>query len=448
MSRLALFCFLISGLMLPSLYAEDLHDREPINYLTTPPQDPIAHLQAELESGKKQLAYDQDKGYLPALLSALEVPQNSQSLVFSKTSFQQRLIHSQNPRAIYFNDDVYIGWVPTGDVLEISAVDPQLGAVFYILSQEQTDAPRFQRKNHECLQCHATSNTRDVPGHLVRSVYTTRSGRVNFGMGTFRVDDRTPFENRWGGWYVTGTHGTAVHMGNNFVSSVNEDDTDFDRTKGANIQELSSFFNVDRYLTPHSDIVALFVLEHQTQMHNVLTQANYYGKLALHDEAIIKSMLEQNAEVSSESNVPQEYQRSDSIQRRIDNAAKRVVQSLLFCNEMKWEAPVTSESSFTPDFVTQGPFDIQGRTLRELDLQQRLFKYPCSFLIYSAAFAELPSPVLESTYRQLWEVLQGENQDEAYSHLDAASRQAILEILRATKTDLPPYWKEAGPNLK
>ncbi|MEZ6046612.1 MAG: hypothetical protein R3C11_13770 [Planctomycetaceae bacterium] len=421
--------------------AEDLYDREPINYLTATPDDPISRLQDNIDNGKVKLQYEPEQGYLKSVLEALEVPVSSQGLVFSKTSLQQRFISAFTPRAVYFNDDTYIGWVQHGTVLEISTVDPHLGGVFYTLPQEEVEQPRFKRQTHECLQCHATHNTRDVPGHLVRSVFATRQGRVNFGMGTHRLDDQTPFQNRWGGWYVTGQHGALEHLGNNFVTAANESDDEFNRAGGSNITDLSTFFNVERYLTPHSDLVALLVLEHQTQMHNILTQSHYYGQFALRDEEIIKTMVDQlNA---SNKETQEVYVRTESIQRRIDNAAERIVQSLLFVKAIEFENPVSGTSSFTAEFNQRGPVDSQGRSLRTLDLEKRLFKYPCSFLIYSSAFDSLPAPVLESVYRQLWEVLTNQNQSEEFAHLDSETRQAILNILLETKNGLPPYWREA-----
>ncbi|QDU78943.1 hypothetical protein Pla110_06470 [Polystyrenella longa] len=455
MSRSRIFLLLCTGLTLctgfvfhSSLQAADLFDRDPINYLTSTPNDPVARIQAELDAGQRQLKYDPQQGYLPALLEALEIPVSSQGLVFSKTSLQQRFISPESPRAIYFNDDTYVGWIPHAKVLEISTVDPKLGGIFYTLDQREADAPILERKTHECLQCHSTSHTRDVPGHLVRSVFATKTGRVNFGMGTHLVDDQTPFDDRWGGWFVTGTHGTAKHLGNNFVETVNDDDTEFDAATGSNIKDLSPFLNTERYPSPHSDIVALLVLEHQTQMHNALTQANYYGQLALHDETLIKSMLAQssvNESGDAADNAPiEEYERSESIQRRIDNAARRLVQALLFKGSAPFTSPIMGTSDFAKEFVAQGPFDSEGRSLRQLDLQNRILKYPCSYLIYSDAFDKLPAPVKESAYQQLWDILTERNKDDDYAHLDSDQRQAILEILQQTKTDLPPYWKKAG----
>ena len=189
-------------------------EREPIRYLEQPLDDEITHLQQRLDAGELKLPFDDQRGYLPALLELLDIPTSSQMLVFSKTSFQLRRINPHRPRALYFNDHAYIGWVQGGDVVEITSVDPQQGAIFYTLAQEETDQPRFIRDKGQCLTCHASSRTKGVPGHLVRSVYTSQSGQPQFGSGTFTTDHRSPFTERWGGWYVSGTHGEMRHMGN------------------------------------------------------------------------------------------------------------------------------------------------------------------------------------------------------------------------------------------
>ena len=118
-----------------------------------------------------KLEYSEDGGgYLRSVLKLLYVPVSSQGLVFSKTSLQLFRISPSNPRAIYFNDNVYVGWVRSGEVIEVSTADPNLGAVFYTLDQTASTNPKFVRRA-ECLQCHSSRSTKDVPGHIVRSIF-------------------------------------------------------------------------------------------------------------------------------------------------------------------------------------------------------------------------------------------------------------------------------------
>lgn len=405
-------------------------DREPILYSSADVHDPVAGLQQRLDAGQAKLAFDGPRGYLESLLEQLDVPPSSQVLVFSKTSFQQRLISPRAPRALYFNDDVYVGFVQHGDVLELSAMDPRQGAIFYTLAQEDDGRPRFVRDRGNCLTCHASSRTHDVPGHLVRSVYPSLSGLPHFGAGTFRTNHASPLNERWGGWYVTGTHGRQRHMGN-VVSRDRQRPENLDVESGANRTSLEGLVDTAPYLTPHSDIVALMVLEHQTEMHNLITHANFSARTALHQAAGMNKILER----------PEDYL-SESTERRLDNAAEKVVRYLLFEDEAELNDPIQGTSGFAEEFAARGPFDHRGRSLRQFDLRRRLFKYPCSYLIYSAGFDALPAQVKERVYRRLWDVLTGDDVSEPFAHLSAADRQAILEILRETKDDLPQSWRD------
>ena len=405
------------------------YERPPIDYLAAPVADPVARLAKKIEAGEATLAYDAKSGYLSSLLTALDIPVSSQVLVFSKTSFQQSRISPRRPRALYFNDDIYIGWVQQGDVVEVTAIDPHQGAVFYTLNQEETDRPKFVRQTHNCLVCHGSSQTEGVPGSFVRSIYPDRAGRPVLSAGTYRTDYRSPLSERWGGWYVTGTHGAQRHMGNVVVTSKSEPEK-LDIESGANITELVDRLDVAPYLAKHSDIVALMVLEHQVAMHNRITAANYSARITQRDAQVMNDAL----------HCPADFE-SDSTCRRFDSAAEKLLEALLFGDEYALTAAIKGTSTFTEDFSRRGPLDRHGRSLRQLDLESRLFRYPCSYLIYSEAFDALPSPVRERVLRRLWDVLTGEDPSGKFGHLTADDRQAILEILLDTKPDLPGYWK-------
>ena len=404
-------------------------DREPIRYTESEVNDPIAQLQQQINSGDVKLEFEEGRGYLQSVLDALKVSAKSQTLVFSKTSFQQRLITPRAPRALYFSDDVYVGFVQRGDVLEFSAVDPQQGAIFYTLKQQDVEKPTFIRDRGNCLTCHASSRTQNVPGHLVRSVYPSQSGLPHFGAGTFRTNHASPMNERWGGWYVTGTHGKQRHMGN--VVATDRDRPDkLDVEAGANVCDLSELLSTRAYLSEHSDIVALMVLEHQTDMHNLITNANYAARTALYQSDSMNKILER----------PEGFI-SESTQRRIENAAEKLVRYMLFVDEVELTDPIEGTSGYASEFAALGPQDQQGRSLRDFDLQTRIFKYPCSYLIYSDAFDALPEETKTYVYRRLWEVLTGKETDEVFSRLTADDRKAILEILKDTKQDLPDYWR-------
>lgn len=411
------------------VYGQLEFERHPINYSKATPTDAASRLNARLEAGDTHLEHDTSHGFLRSMLTQLNVPVSSQVLVFSKTSLQRHRISPRTPRAVYFNDDIYVGWVQRGDVIELSAADPQLGAVFYTFDQEPTETPTFQRQIDHCTICHASTHTRRMPGHIVRSVFPDRSGMPVFSAGTFRTDHTSPFKERWGGWYVSGTHGRDRHMGNVVVHSPKQSEK-LDVEAGANHTSLAELVDTDPYLSPHSDIAALMVLEHQAAMHNRLTEAGFNGRFAKHDARVMNTALERPADFESE-----------STRRRFQSAAKTVVHGLLMVGEYQLTDAVSGTSGFADEFASRGPFDSQGRTLRQLDLRRRLFRFPCSYLIYSEAFDALPPEVRELVYRQLWDILNDADTSGDYAHLTAADRSAVLEILRETKPNLPSYWR-------
>lgn len=409
-------------------------ERGPINYSQPPDRDPIARLQAKIDSGEKRLEWSTDgRGYLRSLLEALAVPVSSQSLVFSKTSLQLHKIAPETPRALYFNDDVYIGFVQRGDVLEISSVDPERGGMFYTLEQRPVEKPRMRRQE-DCLQCHASGRTLGVPGHIVRSVHVDNEGQPMFTGGGTNPDHRTPFGERFGGWYVTGKHGAQRHLGNVYVKDRAQPDK-VDTEAGANAVTLDRFgVNVTPYLTPHSDLVAQLVLQHQVRMHNLIARVNFETKVALEAQQAMDKVLGKQPGGGW----------TDSTKRRIYGPAETLVRYMLFADEAPLAEPVAGTSPFTQEFSQLGPRDRRGRSLRELDLQRRLFKYPMSFLVYSEAFDALPAPAKDYVWRRLWEVVSGKDQRKEFAALSAADRQAVREILIDTRRDLPVYWRTAA----
>jgi len=313
-------------------------------------------------------------------------------------------------------------------LVEVSSVDPEKGAIFYSLNQRDRKNPVFTRRD-ECLQCHASPKTLGVPGHMVRSVYAGPDGFPLFQAGGFHTDHRSPFEERWGGWYVSGTHGSARHMGNVF-STDRDHPEKLDVEKGANVTSLKKLVNVEPYLSPYSEIVALMVMEHQTRMHNLITRVSYETRMALAQQEGMNKALGRPL---------QEW--SDSTRRRIFGASEVLLRYMLFADEMPLKAAVKGASTFQADFAARGPRDSKGRSLRELDLKTRIFRNRCSYVIYTDAFDALPKPALDYIYRRLFEVLSGKDQAKTWAGLEAPERATILEILRETKKGLPDYWR-------
>jgi hypothetical protein len=379
-------------------------DHPAIAYATAPLADAVTRLNQQLATGAAHLAFDAKAGYLPAVLDALQVPKESQIAVFSPTSFQADKISAENPRAIFFNDTVAIGWV-RGGLLEVAAQDPHLGPIFYALEQQPAERPQFTR-SEECLVCHRSWETLAVPGLFVLSTFPplTKNGYASGGV----TDQRSPFSDRWAGWYVTGQPGRNRHMGNKLVP------TREDRTPPPRLESLEGRFDLTGYPTPYSDIGALMVFEHQTRMTNLLTYLTWESRVAEHDHTPNPTL---------------------------DAAVREVVDYMLFVDETPLAGKIESTSGFAATFAAQGPRDGRGRSLRQLDLVTRLMRYPCSYMIYSPAFDALPGPAKTAVYQRLWQVLSGADKQPAYAHLSLADRQAIVEILRGTRTGLPDYYQ-------
>jgi len=394
-------------------------DHGVIAYTTTMPTDPIAKLQARIDSGELKLKFDAEHGYLPALLSELNIPRSSQSLVFSKTSLQLFLISPKTPRAIYFNDDLYIGSVQSSPILEFASMDPKLGAVFYTLPQKEAHKPQFQREFLACLLCHDTRVTNDVPGLMTLSVLADREGNAIPAAGTAPMSDRTPFKERFGGWYVTGTHGTQQHWGNLMVPATKETIGDaksyvrrLDLKPGANVTSLKSYFDTKPYLTPDSDVAAQLVMTHQTRIHNFITRARFDVEEAKGDK------------------------------ERIRIAVEPLVRGMLFVWEAGFEEAVAGNTTFAADFAKAGPHDRQGRSLRDLDLKTRLMRYPLSYLVYSEQFNALQPAAKEQFFRRVHDILTGADTSRDFSNLSNGDRKAILEILTDTKPEFAALTKE------
>ncbi len=393
----------------------------PINYGKEVTSDRIAKLAESLDSGQVRLEFDAQHGWLPSMLKQLDVPVESQVLVFSKTSFQLHKIGPSTPRAIYFNDDVYVGWCRNGDVVELGATDAHQGAIFYTLDQDGQRPPKILRDQGQCLACHATNRTQGVPGYLVRSVFADLSGRPRGGTRTFVTDHNSPFDERWGGWYVSGLHGAMRHMGNVRAQDRLQPE-DINRDEGANVKSLDKLIDTEPYLSPHSDLVALMVLEHQTQMHNLIARANYEARTAEFYDRGINEALGRPLETVSE-----------STQRRIASVGEALVRYMLFADEAKLTNPINGTSLYRQRFSRIAERDSQGRSLRDFDLETRMFKFPCSYLIYSQAFDSLPLPVMQYVRKRISDILLRNTRDEKYGHLSSSDRQSIVQILLQTK---------------
>ena len=393
-----------------------LADDPAIEYAVRTPDDAVARLRRKIDAGDVTLKFEGDAGYLRSVLAELSIPVESQIEVFSKTGVQRFRTSPQNPRLLFYNDSTVVGWVP-GGFIEFAAQDAHQGMMFYSLSQTPELKPNIQRQN-QCLVCHDSNSAAGIPGALSRSVVTGSGGEAMPQFGVSIVDHRTPFNERWGGWYVTGNAGSVKHLGNEVAVNSPKDIAGPVHFSPVQMPPRTEF------PTSSSDVVALMVFEHQMHMMNLLTRFGWDLRA-----------------------VEWGQQHSDPIRNAAEaltNDVNGLVDYLLFVDEAPLPHGIRGSSGFAKLFSSEGPVDSQGRSLRLLDLHQRLMRYPCSYMIYSEAFDSLLAQGQEMIYRRMWEVLSGQQQGGEYSRLSLNDRQNIVGILIATKPGLPTYF--AGPS--
>lgn len=427
--RLHLFLTLgVASIVVLRSHAQDAEPYElpPINYSKTKPHDVVTRLEAELISGQVKLK-GTDREVVQSLLRTLHIPVSSQMLVFSKTSFQKDIISPEHPRALFYTDNCYVGWVP-GGLVEIAAIDPELGPVFYSFDPRglsEKKPAEFPRED-ECMNCHGGTYVRDIPAVFSRSLYADKNGQPILREGSEVVDYQTPFSERWGGWYVTGGHGNTVHRGNVFARDI-DDRLVFDPKRGANITNLSSFFDTSGYLTNSSDIVSLLVFEHQTSMQNVLTRAGFDCRHMLEYQKGLQAALKPAADPDGLC--------FDSVRSVFDQSAQDVVDALLFKDEALLPKSITGSPAFQKAFSVNTPRSRNGDSLKDLLLSEHLFKNRCSYLIYSDFFLSLPSQLKSRIYTRLSKALNPEQPDPRYAYIGRAERQRIETILHQTHSE-------------
>ncbi|WP_417388946.1 hypothetical protein [Gimesia sp.] len=380
----------------------------PVEYGLGQHTDAASQLEQALSARTLKLNYDSQWGYLREVLKALQIPESSQLMVFSKTALNPRLIKPENPRVIYFNDDVYIGWVPGAEKMEFAAVDPLKGTIFYELAVKAANEPRLVR-SERCLACHGGDSSLRIPGLLVRSFLTDQHGRPISGYSQISHDK--PLEKRWGGWYVTGTHADMTHLGNLF----NRDAIEAAKTNPAlraNLKQVDQFVDTAKYLHPHSDLVAHLILDHQVHAHNLITRASMEQQLGL---------------------------RSD--------VEQQLVRYLLFLDEAELAGPLQGTTDYQTWFEQSGKRDASGRSLKDFDLQTKLFRYRLSYLIYTDSFRNMPSAARNRILQNIHKFLTASAAELEQSwDVDPAAfpvqeRQAILQIVAETLDNLPEFWR-------
>lgn len=382
---------------------------KPVEYGTGVLSDPVSLMNQRLKAKTQQLAFDSEWGYLRNVLKSLNISESSQLMVFSKTALNPRLIKPTNPRVVYFNDDVYVGWVPGARAMELASVDPLRGSIFYELEAKAATQPQFVR-SEQCLSCHGGDSSLRIPGLLVRSFITDQHGRPISGYSQISHDK--PLAKRWGGWYVTGTHGDMVHLGNLFGKEVIEASKDNPAFR-SNLEFVDAFVDTSKYLSPHSDLVVHLILDHQVHGHNLITRVSMEQQLGL------KSDVED-----------------------------RLLRYLLFLDEAELAGPLKGTTDYQKWFEKQGKRDAQGRSLKDFDLQTRLFRHRLSYLIYTDSFNKMPAAARLRILREIYAFLNASDAelirawDVVPTDFPLLERRAIQQIVAETLPDLPEFWKQ------
>ncbi|MCP5537905.1 MAG: hypothetical protein H7A51_16940 [Akkermansiaceae bacterium] len=393
------------------------YDLAPVLYSSSKDHNTITRLQEAIDSEKFNLPDSEPKEILKALLDELQIPVSSQMLVFSKTSLQRDLITPAHPRAVYFNSDFYVGWVP-GGIIEVVACDDPKGMMFYSFDINKPVGKRTFVRNQECMTCHASKNTMDVPGLLVRSVFTEKDGQALLSWGSSLTTPASPMADRWGGWYVTGTHGQSGHMGNKWVTMSESGDHHYNKNHGLNVTDLSAYFDTGKYLTGTSDILALMIMEHQIDVHNKLAAAKMgYLRRVYLGKAINEGQYDSD---------------SPAARKMLQGYVDSILKALLFADEVRLpEDGISGSKAYQKDFVAQG-VHYDGHSLRDLRLEKRIFKYRCSFMIHSKAFDLLPEEIKTPVLKKLHRIVTGRETPVGYPRLSSREQGRIHAILSHT----------------
>ena len=423
---------LVVGLMGPlapraSAQQVEPFEEPPINYSATPTNDRATAISAKFQSRAMEIRSMPAKKRLQWLLAELGVPVESQIFVFSKTSLQRELINPEAPRVLYFSDEAYIGWSPTG-AFEVAVFDAKLGATFYVFEPHATKEEPLLARSGDCLLCH--SRHEHTPSLRTRSVFPDANGEPLSGSGSSNIAPSTPLAERWGGWYVTGTKAPFEHRGN--LTGKKIDDFEGPAAQPTrNLLSLEGVVDTRRYLLKTSDVVPLLMHDHQVHVHNVLSKANQDARIALHRWPAMREIL----------GLPKDAPPQGSCLVVFDSQAEKVLDALLCRDEATWPAGgIQGDGVFAPAYAKTRKPDAKGRSLRDLDLQTRLFRYRCSPLIYSESFATLPKELHDIILLRLSSGLRAFPPSPSFGHLPDDERAAIHEILSATLPNLPVGW--------
>ena len=379
------------------------------DYWNRTPRDPFTLIKDDLEQGRLPLDESSEKAYLVSLLKALEIPVETQMLVYSTTSLQLSLISPRSPRALYFNDDIYLGYVPGGKI-EIVSIDPELGAIFYIFDIPSGGARPVAERSRRCMNCHSDEETREVPGIVIKSVIPgPTGGSLESYRGGLSGHD-IPLSDRFGGWHVTGEGSLDKHWGNLTGRFTPQGIVTTPLPPGER-------FDWSTFPVETSDLLAHLLHEHQAGFVNRVVESHYRLRTAL---AKGKGKL-------------LESDRSD-----MERQVEELTRSLLFADEAPLpEGGLTGDPGLKEAFLAAAKKSSEGASLRDFDLKTRLFQNRCSYMIHTALFQSLPDGFRRRVYQRMDRALAASPADPEFAHLRPDEKTRIRAILEETIADLP-----------
>ena len=387
-------------------------DQPPHDYWKRTPHDRFSRWMTNVQSGKVELDYSGEKAFVASVLKSLDIPSSSQMLVFSTTSLQLSLISPRTPRAIFFNEDIYLGYV-VGGKIEIVSVDPDLGGIFYIFDIPRNGQPPRPERATRCMNCHAREDTGYVPGLVVKSVVPGPRGG---SLKSFRQEQSghgIPLDQRFGGWYVTGLANFTNHWGNLIGQSTPQGMQRISAVPG-------TMFSYDRYLVPNSDVLPQLLHEHQIGFVNRAIEATYRTRTHLAEDS--GKLTAAHAAI-------------------LDEQARTLTRYLLFADEIPLpQGGIAGEDEFKTDFASVRRIGQGGASLKDFDLRTRLFQHRCSYMIYSLAFQGLPPEMKQRVFTRLALALNTAKPDKDFAYLPTAEKQTIRGILKTTLPELPKNW--------
>ncbi len=398
----------------------------PHEYYEGDSQDPVSLLVRRIEAGEKTPDFSSQRAFVDWLLAELEIPAASQTMVFSRTGLQRQVVSPHNPRALFFNDETYMTWIP-GGMVELASYDPHRGPLFFLL--QGSDDPKPEKVNfnrrESCLNgCHAGSATNYLPGLLARSLHVDAEGNptavdkagivINAISNHENMFHTMPLKERWGGWFVTGGHEAADHIGNLVVPS-----------RGATPVPAPALAETKASYPhgPSSDILPLLVQDHQIGLLNTLYESLYRWRTALHLA---------NEKRAADGEAPLVQLEAGSIADLMPKFDKSVKQ-FLFAGEAPLPGGgIVGDPAFIEAFRATRVEDAKGRSLRDFDLKTRLMKHRCSHMILSRQFQGMPEEFRSILLGRIREVLTARPAPAGFDHLSDDERAALLEILGET----------------